>query len=187
MKSQFLVTVGLAATVLGIISNSSSAQPPGPPAAGSFEWRPDLGGYLDTTTNLVWGYSSMGVTNTPFIFSNASNYPTIYAAELTRGGYPTEAGVAAQLVWRLPTLNEYQAAWNKGFFWRNAESTDGFYDHSPLTGWQDSCYGSLKWTSTLGTKKEKKRVYYFNTCDGSSGTATRTSGLNVILVHQHTP
>ncbi len=46
---------------------------------GNYEWRPELGGWRDKTTNVVWGYSVLDTINAgvnySFATSNISNYP----------------------------------------------------------------------------------------------------------------
>lgn len=169
---------------LGVVTLAGHVAQAGPPASASvYVWRADLGGWLDTSTNLVWGYSSMGISNTPVTSPQAETFAANYATTLRNSGYVNEADVAGQYVWRLPNLGEYQDAFAKGLFWE--DGTTGLYDQSPAAGFQSPAYGWLKWTSTPGTGKNKKLMYYFETTGGTWGTATKTSGLNAIVVRKH--
>jgi hypothetical protein len=179
-----LVICVFSVCVLLLAGHATEAAPPA--SAAVFEWRPDLGGWHDTSNNLVWGYASMGISNSPYTQSNAEIYASsLYASDLLNWGYEDEAIVAAQYSWRLPSLAEYQDAYNKGLFWEDEESH--IYDASPADGFQSTSYGFTKWTSTLGVTKDKKKAYYFDTTWGSSGLATKTSGKNVIPVRKHIP
>jgi hypothetical protein len=41
-----------------------------------YEWKPDLGGYRDVSTKLVWGYSPTGTLNSSFSYSGAQTWAT---------------------------------------------------------------------------------------------------------------
>jgi hypothetical protein len=61
----------------------AGAQPPG---TDVYEWRPDLGGWLDTSRKLVWGYSMSDSTNSGFSFEGAkywaARYPELLANQV---------------------------------------------------------------------------------------------------------
>lgn len=146
--------------------------PPPPPPLGTevYEWHPELGGWLDTSRDLIWGYSPSAVDNGyAWPYSFAANIAANYATFLTNQGYPTEGAIAAQYTnWRLPTLAECQDAYAKGFF---AYGPDKFnWDTSPAAGAQGLAYGGWNsWTSTPGTKKDNQKIWVFNPVDGTSG------------------
>lgn len=183
--SNLLLSV-VAICVLFLAGHKTEAAPPAGTAV--YVWRADLGGWLDTSTNLVWGYSATSISGSNYSFNYANTtLRANYATLLTNSGYPAEGAAAAQHTnWRLPALNEYQGAWNKGFFTTGA---DGFnYDTSPAMGYQGPPYGNgLNWTTTPGAGKNKNSIYLFNIIDGGNMIVSKTSSVQAILVRTHLP
>ena len=70
--------------LLGVFQFSSFEAKALPPASTAvYEWRPELGGVLDTSTNLVWGYSLRNSMNQNAGFTGANTYvPANYAVML---------------------------------------------------------------------------------------------------------
>jgi hypothetical protein len=68
------------ATGLGAAATSPQPTPPDP--FEIYEWREDLGGWLDTTRNLVWGYDSGGILGYGITYNNAQNFVQNYAATM---------------------------------------------------------------------------------------------------------
>jgi hypothetical protein len=150
--------------------------PPPPPPLGTevYEWRPELGGWLDTSTNLIWGYSPSVLNNgyaAPYDFS--VNQTANYATLLTSAGFPTEGAIAGQHTgWRFPSLAECKDAYAKGFF---AYGPGKFnWDTSPAADPQGLAYGGgNSWTSTPGTGKDNQKIWVFNAADGTSGPSPK--------------
>ena len=63
-----LATVALVVAISGFVAEAAKPPPPPPPPppnpADIYEWRPDLGGWLDTDRNLVWGYDIISLRGT---------------------------------------------------------------------------------------------------------------------------
>jgi hypothetical protein len=74
----FVVAAIVAAVVLVGSANPVQAQPPG---TAVYEYRPDLGGWLDTARGVVWGYSMSDSTGYSFTrngaISSAAAYPDL--------------------------------------------------------------------------------------------------------------
>ncbi len=165
--------------------------PPPPPPLGTevYEWRPELGGWLDTSRNLIWGYSPIAMINGGWCgFDGTVAWTTTYPTVLTNLGFAAEGAVAAQYTnWRLPTLAECQDAYAKGFF---AYGPGEFnWDTSPAEGAQGLGYdGRISWTSTLGTKKDSKLVWVFDPSNGSAGLVGKGSCIDhLAVVRTHVP
>jgi hypothetical protein len=66
----------------GLVADATSPQPTPPDPFEIYEWREDLGGWLDTTRNLVWGYDSGGILGYGLTYSLAQNFVQNYAATM---------------------------------------------------------------------------------------------------------
>ena len=76
---------------------------------GVFVSRPDLGGVLDTSTNVVWGYSHEGVANRHATYAGAMNANSWYAATFSEiaddnEGWATHHYVQAASLWETDPL-----------------------------------------------------------------------------------
>ncbi|MGN6547738.1 MAG: hypothetical protein ACTHK7_22000, partial [Aureliella sp.] len=85
-----IITAGTV-LILGLGTQLSAQYPLLPPETNgnaNYEWRPDLGGWLDRQSKLVWGYHVTSCANRPYTYSNAQNaassYPAVLAAEVDR-------------------------------------------------------------------------------------------------------
>jgi len=188
-----------------------------------YQWRPELGGWHDTSNNLVWGYQCY-FTPGNYTYSLAPIFAANYASSLAtaatekinsavrceervilyaisdpprsqrnadlaliyRADAPALQTASAQAAqysnWRVPSLVEFQQAWNKGFF---TKGTGGFnWDAGPEVGLQPSTDVS-HWTSTLS--KRRGQAMLFNFRDGGSGSFGMTSTAAVIVVRTHVP
>lgn len=75
---------------LGIASTLEAAKPAPPPPpppppnpAAIYVWREDLGGWLDTSRNLIWGYSLSQSRSMSFSYNGAVNAGANYALHLS--------------------------------------------------------------------------------------------------------
>lgn len=197
MSSKAL-SFGLAATfAVAVFLASPQAAVAQPPGTAVYEYRPDLGGWLDTERGVIWGYSLTqsagwaGATRSAAA-RDAAAYPDVLfdeadywhqealrlqgqadfyaetdparsqlyaeaaaARELDAQGFD-EAAVAADQFsnWRLPSVAEFQRAFDKGLF---TTGESGFnMDASPAFGYQEN-YGREQWTSEP-TKKIKGKL-----------------------------
>ncbi len=91
---RFLCLAFLALTFTSIFAERSAIA-----QTGNWEYVPELGGYLDWDTGLVWG-EQKGIST----WAGANNRMAILAANT---GFP----------WRMPTVAESQVAAAHGIFW----------------------------------------------------------------------
>ncbi len=72
--------------VVALMAISASAQYPALPIGSNgnanYQWRPDLGGWLDPATNLVWGYCTISHINWVVDFAGAQDRARNYAQEM---------------------------------------------------------------------------------------------------------
>lgn len=113
-------------------------------ASAQYTFDFEKGGWVDEDAGLVWGYNAVcinGSLNNDWNSSDlfAANYPFCLFAN----GLDEEADVAARFEgWRLPTIDEADAAWVKGLF---ALNRDPFLD--PLD-FCDPRLDRVRWTSS---------------------------------------
>jgi hypothetical protein len=70
------------------------APPPPPPPPNPFliyEWRPDLGGWLDKERNLIWGYSMNQISGSSYSYDYALGEVADYAGVLADGALDFDA------------------------------------------------------------------------------------------------
>lgn len=71
--------------LMASVEAAKPAPPPPPPPpnpAAIYQWRPELGGWLDTQRNLVWGYQLTAVVNGGFSYDGAIATAPNYAIRL---------------------------------------------------------------------------------------------------------
>jgi hypothetical protein len=128
------------------------------PAAHAENWqyRVDLGGWLDNETGLVWGPPSQTWINASFQWSPD-------AAQFYRN-------ITGNPLWRLPTLAEFQTA----------------YSHNAWAYFsQTSDYWGAWWTSTAGTGKDKKSAWAMMSIKtGKTALHTQTSAMGIMTVYR---
>ena len=106
-------TLTLATVVVFAGTAPVSAQTPSPYC---FDF--DMGSWVDEDAGLVWGYNAVCVDS---VLNNSWYSCDLFAADypfhLFANGLDEEANVAARFEgWRLPTIEEADAAWVKGLF-----------------------------------------------------------------------
>lgn len=215
LKAMFCVAIVTAVAVSDAFGGKPQPPPPSPPPpphpADVYEWRPDLGGMLDTSTNLVWGYEFRALTGgtAPYNYLASQNYPmrmletadafydeadyyySIGDTEL--GDHYTQAAFACEDAasytnWRFPTKSEAQDALWKSLFRYDIEGYSGYYS-TPLgpglayDGWAPC------WTSTPGKPARGGfRTYWtYTPINGDMGEGPDGYSLDVIWVRTHTP
>ena len=98
-KSRLTITALLISAFFVALATSRSAQG----QTTNFVYHPELGGYLDSNTGLVWGNSCLRT------FGTLTSWDYAQGTFLTR--YRALTGVAA---WRQPTVSELQIAGARG-------------------------------------------------------------------------
>jgi hypothetical protein len=212
----FASALGICAIFVGsLVEAAKPPPPPPPPSAGPevYEWRPDLGGMLDTSTNLVWGcefYALSGGT-APFNHLQSVDYPgamlstadTYYDAadyyygigDVATGDLYTSAAEACEDAatftnWRFPTLAEAQDAMAKSLFKYDIEGFSGYWA-TPLG--PGIAYDGFTpcWTSTLGKNNQKingfPTTWTYTPATGATGLASRGWSADAIWVRTHVP
>lgn len=76
---------GVGTLLLALVPSTSFAQfpnlPPDTTGNAKYEWKPELGGYRDVSSKLVWGYSPTGTLNSGFSYSGAQTWASsMYAS-----------------------------------------------------------------------------------------------------------
>jgi hypothetical protein len=108
----------------------------------NWEYHPELGGYLDRNTGLVWGDHGFNVAHTLFMFKTVAPYLT---------NYRTLTGISQ---WRLPTVAESQTAVAHGI---NAVVPGGitgvpcWTSESKSKGWEKDAHYAVYLTSGVVT------------------------------------
>jgi hypothetical protein len=94
-RALLFTAVAAAAGVLSSLQAAKPTAPPPPPPPPDpfviYEWRPELGGWLDKQTNLVWGYSSFAATGSWSTFSWANGVAADYSGMLSDAADALEA------------------------------------------------------------------------------------------------
>jgi hypothetical protein len=124
-------------------------------AQTGWEYVPELGGYLDWDTGLVWGEHSRTISNSSWTWDGAQN---IYLPQ-----YRQLTGIAD---WRLPTVAEAQSA-----------IAHGVDDVILIPGTATSI-----WTSD--TPKKKGYAYMININTGTTFLTPKLSGFSVVPVYR---
>ena len=205
-RRQFsLSTLATAGAVLAT-GNYAAAAPPGgstpkvsskpyPPLAvtpipEAFEDRyADLGGVVDLTNGVIWGYELNALSFSNYTFQPASQINQWYldilaqlAATLPPETAPILAAayeVAAQRSWRWPTVFEARDAVAKGLFTFGGGGLNLYYG-SPLYEAPSTSYGLsvVRWTSS----EVKPKVHAFSPADGGTLLVSKTSSLPAMVV-----
>jgi hypothetical protein len=214
MSSKALSINAVAFAAALLVTSYAGAQLPGTEV---YEYRPDLGGWLDTERGVIWGYSVTqsagwaGGTRSA-AERDAAAYPDVlfseyewlalesqrlqdvadsyaqtdparsqvYAEAAARAGadaaaYLDAASAADQFSnWRLPSLAEFQDAYNKGLF---STGEGGFnMDATPAVGYQEIA-GDDHWTSEPVKKiKGKLSGAAFDITDGTTSWLPANDG-----------
>lgn len=160
------------------------------PVPEAFEDRyADLGGVLDLTNGVVWGYEpfaslvnaainySEGVVNERYLWAFEDR-----AAHSTPEEHAILAeaqAIAAQFTWRWPTVFEARDAVAKGLFTFGEGGVDMYYG-SPLYAVPAVSYGvgNLRWSSS----EAKGLVHAWSAADGGTRLITKTSTAFGIVV-----
>jgi hypothetical protein len=173
--------------------------PPPPPLGPEvYEWREDLGGWLDTSRNLVWGYDQLGIGGYGITYAQAQQRAQNYAAylqELADASQSVHLQAAADVAalydnWRVPTREECTDATAKGLF---TYGDGGFNGYSSFPGEPPGlAYGDTnRWTNDLGKPNEKlygqATAWAWHPMGGGTGLATLNSLIGVIWVRTHVP
>jgi hypothetical protein len=166
------------------------------PIPEAFEDRyDDLGGVLDLTNGVIWGYEPFGaLVNYSSSFYGGQvgvhqSYLDILAMRALTGATPEEAAifaaayqVAAQRTWRWPTVFEAREAVAKGLF-TFGEGGVNLYFASPLYDTPGVSYflSSSRWTSS---EVKGNYAHAFGPANGGTAVITRTSGILGFVVSQ---
>lgn len=162
------------------------------PVPEAFESRyDDLGGVLDLTNGVIWGYEphpALWSSNTGFQSATDVNdgyleILAVLAATLPPETAPLAAAaydVAVQRTWRWPTVFEARDAVAKGLF-TFGEGGLNLYYKSPLDEVPDISYGVsvVRWTSS---EVKPNLVHAFSPADGGTLLVSKTSSLSALVV-----
>jgi len=87
MKSGWIIALVGGLVACGGLSELRAGKPAPPPPNpfAIYEWRPDLGGWLDTQRNLVWGYDLGPVLDWQFNAVEAAQAAATYPTQLADG------------------------------------------------------------------------------------------------------
>ncbi|MGD9858263.1 MAG: hypothetical protein AB7U20_25255 [Planctomycetaceae bacterium] len=210
----WLLLAAVAALFASTVWAAKPAPPPPPPPTSGpevYEWRPDLGGWLDTSRNLVWGYEFRQLTGGtgPYDFLQSRNYPALMLGtadyyydeaayyygigDLELGDLFFDAAIACEDAasftnWRFPTKDEASDAIAKKLFKYDIAGWSGYWS-TPLgpglayDGW------ALCWTSTAGKKARGgfSTHWVYTPATGDLGEWPNGGDGDVIWVRTHVP
>jgi hypothetical protein len=127
-----------------------------PVSAENWEYREDLGGWLDNETGLVWAQGSANFLDSLATWDGAMNWGLNQYRQLT--------GISA---WRMPTLAEVQTA----------------YSHNAWAYFQqNNDYAGSYWTSTQSkNKKEAYRIWFDS---GATSLIGKNSAIKMMPVYR---
>jgi len=155
----------------------------------------DLGGVLDTTTGLLWGYEPYGqLANYGIDFAWATTIHQRYLDLLAslastppaegqpddRAVYQAAYDVAVQRFWRVPTVFEARDAVSKGLFTFGEGGCDMYYS-SPVNTQPGVAYSvySLRWSSS---EAASGLVHLWSAADGGTLLSSKTTSVGAIVV-----
>lgn len=201
---------GAAAALVGGPSLAYAAKKPKPPAEPKVPTSPmppltvtpvpeafesryeDLGGVLDLTNGVIWGYEPYAsLANYGIGFNGGPSgvhqgYLNLLAAHAISGTpeenaiFATAYAIAAQRTWLWPTVFEARDATAKGLFTFGEDGLNLYYG-SPAYEVPAVSYGvgNLRWTSS---EIKQGRVHVWSAGDGGTLLTAKTSALLGIVV-----
>jgi hypothetical protein len=202
-----LIALTLGVVALALLPASGHGKPGGNPAPlplgpEVYQWREDLGGWLDTSTNLVWGYDSLEILGYAHNFSGSSSvvatYPQIlqnFASSQTDPAIQLVAQNAANVAvqytnWRMPTLDEARDAMAKKLFVYGPGGLNGYQSVPSLVPVAGGWLVHAHWTSTAGKpiRGGFPSGYVYVPATGDYGLLGQNSpAAGCIVVRTHTP